>query len=335
MMRIGDIVLDRPLALAPMEDVTDLPFRLICKELGADLVYTEFASSEALIRDVERTLRKIRVSEAERPVAVQIFGGNETSMEGAAAVAERARPDFIDINCGCWVKNVALRGAGAGLLKDMGRFEAIVRSVIAGTRLPVTVKTRLGWDQQSIVIEDVARMVEQCGAQALTIHCRTREQGHRNSAQWHWLEKVKAVVSIPVIGNGDVLEPEDVRRMFDTGCDGVMIGRGAIQNPWIFQQAKHYLATGERLPDASPVERVALCIRHLRDSVDLKGERRGIIEFRKYYAGYLKGMPHAAKLRAELMEYTELEPLVDRLSAFAESLEQEGVAEREETRVVQ
>ena len=304
-----------------MEDVTDLPFRLICKELGADLVYTEFASSEALIRDVERTLRKIRVSDAERPVAVQIFGGNETSMEGAAAVAEQANPDFIDINCGCWVKNVAMRGAGAGLLRDIGRFEAIVRSVIAGTRLPVTVKTRLGWDQETIVIEDVARMVEQCGARALTIHCRTRDQGHKGDAQWHWLEKVKAAVSIPIIGNGDVFEPEDVGRMFNTGCDGVMIGRGAIQNPWLFQQAKHYLATGERLPDASPRERIALCIRHLRDSAEEKGERRGTIEFRKYYAGYLKGMPRAAKLRSELMHDTEVEPLAEKLTAFAESLE--------------
>ncbi len=325
-MRIGSIDIEQPLALAPMEDVTDIPFRRICKDHGADLVYTEFASSEALIRDVERTLRKIRVRDDERPVAVQIFGGLETSMEGAAQVAEAAGPDFIDINCGCWVKNVAQRGAGAGLLKDLNRFEAIVRSVIAGTRLPVTVKTRLGWDPKSIVIEDVARMVEQCGAAALTIHCRTRDQGHKGEAAWQWLEKVKAAVSIPIIGNGDVFSPETAQRMLATGCDGVMIGRGAIQNPWLFQETKHYLATGEHLPPPPPQERIETCIRHLRLSAAHKGERRGVVEFRKYYAGYLKGLPGVAKLRAGLMEFIEVEPIVARLHAYGESLPEDAAA---------
>lgn len=317
-MRIGDIELNRPLALAPMEDVTDLAFRLTCKELGADLLYTEFASSEALIRDVGKTLRKIRVTDAERPVAVQIFGGNETSMEGAAAVAEQAGPDFIDVNCGCWVKKVALREAGAGLLRNLTQFEAVVKSVIAGTKLPVTVKTRLGWDANNIVILDVARMLEQAGVQALAVHCRTREQAHQGEADWSWLERVKRVVSIPVLGNGDIQDPEDVKRMFETGCDGVMIGRGAIGNPWIFRRSKHYLATGELLPEPDVEERVRVCLTHLKRAVENKGERLGTVEFRKYYAGYFRNLRGAAKLRGELMPHQEYAPIEARLLRYAE-----------------
>ncbi|MCL4693093.1 MAG: tRNA dihydrouridine synthase DusB [Candidatus Hydrogenedentes bacterium] len=319
-MRIGPIELNNPLALAPMEDVTDIPFRLVCKELGADLLYTEFASSEGLIRDARRSLQKIRVVQEERPVAVQIFGGLETSMEAAAAVAEQARPDFIDINCGCWVKKVALREAGAGLLKDIPKFKAIVESVIRGTSLPVTVKTRLGWDAKSIVILDVARMLEDIGVKALALHCRTRDQGHRGDADWSWLEKLKGVVSIPIIGNGDLTTPEDVKRMFETGCDGVMIGRGAIQNPWIFNQSKHYLATGEHLPAPTLAERVATCVKHLRHSVEYKGERKGVIEFRKYYSGYLKGQPGVSKLRQYLMTFHELEPAIARLQRYVDEV---------------
>jgi len=319
-MRIGHIELNQPLALAPMEDVTDIPFRLICKELGADLLYTEFASSEGLIRDARRSLQKIRVVEEERPVAVQIFGGLETSMEAAAAVAEQAKPDFIDINCGCWVKKVALREAGAGLLKDIPKFRAIVESVIRGTSLPVTVKTRLGWDAKSIVILDVARMLEDIGVKALALHCRTRDQGHRGDADWSWLEKLKGAVSIPIIGNGDLTTPEDVKRMFETGCDGVMIGRGAIQNPWIFNQTKHYLATGEHLPPPTLAERVATCVKHLRHSVEYKGERKGVIEFRKYYSGYLKGQPGVSKLRQELMTFHEMEPAIARLERYVDEV---------------
>ena len=319
-MRIGSLELDKPLALAPMEDVTDYSFRTICKEQGADLLYTEFASSEALIRDVSRTLEKIRVRDEERPIGIQIFGSAETSMEGAAAVAEQANPDFIDINCGCWVKKVALRGAGAGLLQDIKKFEAVVRSVLSGTTLPVTVKTRLGWDAENIVILDVARMLEQLGVQALTVHCRTRKQGHSGAADWSWLERLKNEVSVPIIGNGDVTEPEDVRRMFDTGCDGVMIGRGAIQNPWIFGHAKHYLATGEVPEPPTPAERVALGIEHLRRTIAVKGERKGVIEFRKHYSGYLRSLPGVAKLRCELMEFYEVAPIIERMNQFIETL---------------
>jgi nifR3 family TIM-barrel protein len=304
-----------------MEDVTDYSFRTICKELGADLLYTEFASSEALIRDVDKTLAKIQVRDEERPIAVQIFGSAESSMEGAAAVAEQAQPDFIDINCGCWVKKVALRGAGAGLLQDIRKFEAVVRSVLAGTSLPVTVKTRLGWDDANIIIVEVARMLEDIGVKGLAVHCRTRKQGHSGEADWTWLERLKNTVSLPVIGNGDVTTPEDVKRMFETGCDGVMIGRGAIQNPWIFAHAKHYMATGEIPPPPTVRDRVELCIEHLRRTIKVKGERKGTVEFRKHYSGYLKGLPHVAKLRMELMEFCEIDPIVERLRRFTDAFE--------------
>ncbi len=305
-----------------MEDVSDYPFRMICKGYGADLLYTEFANCEALVRDVKRTLGKINVTDAERPIGVQIYGSLESSMERAAAVAEAAQPDFVDINCGCWVKKIANRGDGAGLLRDLKRFESVVRAVVGGTRLPVTVKTRLGWDQESICILDVARMVEQLGVQALTVHCRTRAQGYTGAADWTYLEQVKRVVSIPLIGNGDVKTPEDVKRMFETGCDGVMIGRGAIHNPWIFHHAKHYLATGELLPDPPLSERMDTCIRHLLAAVEHKGERRGVLEHRKHYSGYLRGARNIAKLRAELMLYNEAEPIVERLRRFLAEYEE-------------
>lgn len=317
-MRIGSLAFHRPLALAPMEAVSDTAFRLICKELGADLLYTEFTSSEALIRNVDKALRKIRVLDAERPIAVQIFGGLETSMETAAAVAERAGPDFIDINCGCWVRKVALREAGAGLLRNLAKFRSIVASVIRGTRLPVTVKTRLGWDADSIVILDVARMLEDLGVQALTVHCRTRAQAHSGRADWTWLSRLKEAVHIPIIGNGDINSPEDVERMFATGCDGVMIGRGAVRNPWIFREAKQYLATGQIPPRPSRWERIACCLRHLQWNVELKGERVGVIEFRKYLSGYLTGLCGAARLRRELMEYTTHGAVRERLLRFYE-----------------
>jgi len=308
-----------------MEDVSDYPFRMICKGYGADLLYTEFANCEALVRDVKRTLGKINITDEERPIGVQIYGSLESSMERAAAVAEAAQPDLIDINCGCWVKKIANRGDGAGLLRDLKKFESVVRAVVGGTRLPVTVKTRLGWDQDSICILDVARMVEQNGVQALTVHCRTRVQGYSGAADWSWLEKVKRVISIPLIGNGDVKTPEDVKRMFETGCDGVMIGRGAIHSPWLFQQAKHYLATGETLPDPPLAERMSACIRHLLAAVEYKGERRGVLEHRKHYAGYLRGVRNIARLRAELMLYNEAEPIVERLTRFLAECEEEAV----------
>lgn len=302
-----------------MEDVTETAFRLICRRLGADIVYTEFTSSEALIREAKKALKKIQIIDEERPVAIQIFGGLESSMEGAARIAEAHKPDFIDINCGCWVKDVAMRGEGAGLLRDLPRFEAVVKSTVRATSLPVTVKTRLGWDEKSIVILDVAKMVEQAGAQALTLHCRTRSQGHSGQADWTWLEKIKKAVKIPVIGNGDITKPEDAKAMLETGCDGVMIGRGAIANPWIFKQTKHYLATGEYLPEPTLKERVDVCIDHLKLAIHFKGLRNGVIaHFRKYYAGYFRGLPYVANLRNDLMQLWEPEPIIDRLYRFVE-----------------
>lgn len=319
-MQIGPIDIERPLALAPMEDVTDISFRLICKKLGVDLLYTEFTSSEALIRDAAKALRKIQIAVEERPVAIQLFGGLETSMEGAAAVAERMNPDFIDINCGCWVKDVAMRGAGSGLLRDLPRFEAIVRSTLRGTKLPVTVKTRLGWDKNTLNILEVARMIEDAGAKALTVHCRTRDMAHDGAADWSWLEKIKKVITIPLIGNGDVRTPEDAKRMFETGCDGIMIGRAAIANPWIFRETRHFLETGNILPLPSPEERIRVCIEHLHLSVQYKGEKYGVLEFRKYYSGYLKGLPFIARLRTELMTYPTVAPILERLAKYEEEI---------------
>lgn len=317
-MKIGTIELNNPIALAPMEDVTDLPFRVICKRLGADLVYTEFTASEALIRDIPRALKKITVCDEERPVAIQLFGGKDSSLAGAAQVAEAMNPDFIDINCGCWVKNHVARNEGAGLLRDLPLFEKIVRSTVKATKLPVTVKTRLGWDHDSIVILEVAKMVEQAGAQALTIHCRTRSQAHNGFADWDWLAKVKNTVKIPVIGNGDVTTPEDAKAMLETGCDGVMIGRGAIANPWIFQQIKHFLKTGEHLAEPTIEERLRVCLEHLKMSVEYELPHNAVIPFRKYYAGYLRGLPNVALVRTELMQLKEHAAVVDRLERYVQ-----------------
>ena len=304
-----------------MEDVTDIPFRLICKRLGADIVYTEFVNSEGLVRNSEKTKKKMLFSEEERPFGIQIYGGEESSMEGAARIAESMNPDIIDINCGCWVKDVAMRGAGAGLLKDLPRMERIVSTVVKATRTPVTVKTRLGWDENSIRIVEVAQMLEGIGVQGLTVHCRTRAQAHKGIPDYTWIPKIKKAVSIPVVVNGNILEAADVLRVFsETGCDGVMVARGAIDNPWIFRQAKKLLAMGVTENYVSRNERIALCIEHLNLSVEYKGERTGVLEMRKHYSGYLRGLPNVAKLRAELMAYTLMEPIVARLLKFSEEV---------------
>ena len=318
-MRIGNIEIDRPLCLAPMEDVTDQPFRLLCKEQGADLLYTEFASCEALIRNVKRTTGKIQILEEERPIAIQLYGSAEASMEEAAGIAQDYGADWVDINCGCWVKKIAMRGDGAGLLRDLKRFEAAVAAVLRGTSLPVTVKTRLGWDEDSIVILEVARMLDDLGVQALTVHCRTRKQGYTGHADWSWLPRIKEASNIPLIANGDIKTPQDAKNCLDMGCDGVMIGRGAITNPWIFHQTRHYLNTGELLPEPSLEERVAFCIRHLRAQTEYRGVRRGVLSFRKNYAHYLRGVHHIAQLRRDLMTYEEVEPIVERLHRFMEA----------------
>lgn len=329
-MRLGTLDIERPIALAPMEDVTDQPFRLVCKRLGADIVYTEFVNSEGVVRDSAKTLRKMEFREEERPFGIQIYGSEESSMERAAAIAESYNPDLIDINCGCWVKDVANRGAGAGLLKDPPKMERIIRSVVQSVRLPVTVKTRLGWDSESIRIVEVAKMVEGAGAEALTIHCRTRAQGHSGEPDFSWIPSVKESVSIPIIVNGGLNTPDKIHRVFEeTGCDGVMIARAAIDNPWIFNQAKHFSKSGEMPPAPGIDERVRVLFEHLGLSIEYNGERRAVIEFRKYYAGYLRNLPNASKIRSELMSFLERAPIEEHIThyiSWLKTLEPVGVS---------
>jgi len=317
-MIIGTIDIPQAILLAPMEDVTDIPFRLICKRLGADIVYTEFVNAEGLVRQSAKTRRKMTFLDEERPFGIQIYGGAEESMAGAARMAEELHPDLIDINCGCWVRNVAAHGAGAGLLLDPARMKRIISSVTKTVGIPVTVKTRLGWDPSTIQIVDVAKLVEEAGAKALTIHCRTRTQGHQGEPDFTWIPRVKEAVAIPIIVNGGIDSPAAAKHVFDvTGCDGVMIARGAIQNPWIFSEIKHYLHTGTLLPKPSLQDRFDLLVQHLRLSIEHKGEKRGVIEFRKHYSGYLRDLPGIASLRARLMAHTGLDPVVDELRQFA------------------
>jgi nifR3 family TIM-barrel protein len=313
-MRIGNLNIEDGVFLAPMENVSDYPFRMICKKLGADVLYSEFISCEALIREAEKAFRKMIIHPQERPMAIQIYGNRVEAMVEAAHIAQDKEPDFIDINFGCPVKKVALKGAGAGLLRDIPLMIKICEEVVKHTMLPVTAKTRLGWDADSIVIKEVARQMESVGIEALTIHARTRAQGYKGEANWDWIREVKQAVNIPIIGNGDVTKPEHVRDMFDvTGCDAVMIGRGAVNNPWIFQQAKEYMTTGILPTEPVLSEKVRTLIDHLKYSVEYKGEAKGLLEMRKYFSAYLKGLPNIAKFRLELMQYKTLKEVLDRL----------------------
>ncbi len=324
-LTIGDVRIDEAaLLLAPMEDVTDRPFRMICKEQGADIVYTEFVNAEGLIRERDRgshkTQDKLDFGEPERPLGIQIYGASELSMEKATRIATAAQPDLIDINCGCWVSNVALRGAGAGLLREPDRMRTVVERVISVTDLPVTVKTRLGWDADSIRIVEVARMLEEVGVKALSLHCRTRAQGHKGEVDYSWIGKLKEAVSIPVIANGDINTADDVRQVLSsTGCDGVMLGRGAIRHPWVFREARHLLHTGEDLPPPTMAERVELCQRHLQLAEQYKGERGAMATMRRHFAGYFRGLPGVSALRAELASLRETADLHTRLGRLLDS----------------
>ncbi|MDR9414746.1 MAG: tRNA dihydrouridine synthase DusB [Gracilimonas sp.] len=323
-MNIGPIQLpEKPLFLAPMEDVTDSPFRQICRRKGADIVFTEFISSEALIRDSDIAMQKMDFEEMERPFGVQIFGGREEAMEGAAKVAVNQNPDLVDINFGCPVYKIVKKGAGAGCLKDLSMMERMAGTVVDAVKdRPVTVKTRLGWDDNTIKIQEVALMLQNLGVKALTVHARTRAQKYKGDARWEWLKKLKNTpgLEIPIIGNGDVTSPELAEKMFkETGVDGVMIGRGAIGNPWIFEQTKHYLETGELLPDPSVRQRVELCAEQLRLSVQQHGERYGVIIMKKHYGQYLKGVRNGKKLRMQLMEHDEMSPILELLLNFDET----------------
>lgn len=305
MVKIGNIELgDFPLLLAPMEDVSDPPFRIVCKEQGADLMFTEFISSEGLIRDAMKSRQKLDILEEERPVGIQIFGGDEEAMGLAAGIVDTTSPDMVDINFGCPVKKVVTKGAGAAVLKDVDLMVRLTKAVIKSTSLPVTVKTRLGWDDSSKNIEEVAERLQDIGVQALSIHGRTRVQMYKGDADWTLIAKVKENqrIKIPIFGNGDIDSPEKaVEYKNRYGVDGVMIGRAAIGYPWIFRDIKHYIATGETLAPPTLDERLAACLKHLRGSVQWKGERLGILEMRRHYANYLKGLPNIKEFRAKLV----------------------------------
>ena len=327
MFQIDKLNIDNAILLAPMEDVTDVSFRLICRELGADVVYTEFVNSEGLVRLNEKTHKKLEIVEEERPVGIQIYGAGIESMIQAAKFAEKENPDIIDINAGCWVKNVVGHGAGSALLKDPPYMQKMVREIVNNVSLPVTVKTRLGWDHNSIEIIDVAKRVEDAGAKALTVHCRTRAMGHKGDAEWDWIPRIKEAVNIPVVLNGNVLSAADVKRAFDeTGADGVMIARGAIGNPWIFTEAKELLKTGSVITKIDSEKRINICLRHLQLAVKVKGERRAVIEHRKFYSGYLKGLYNASQARQALMAVTDYSSVQDILFKYLEQIKDYEIA---------
>ena len=299
--KIGNIDLGEfPLLLAPMEDVSDPPFRALCKENGADVVYTEFISSEGLIRNAAKSTMKLDIYEKERPVGIQIFGANLDSMLQSVDIVEKTKPDIIDINFGCPVKKVVCKGAGAGILKDIDKMEMLTREMAKRTNLPLTVKTRLGWDEKSIKIVEVAERIQDAGAQAITIHGRTRAQMYKGFADWRLISDVKnnPRMKIPVFGNGDVNSPEKALEMRDKfGLDGAMIGRASIGNPWFFNQVKHFFKTGEHLPQPTINERINMAEAHLKMSIRWKGEKLGVLETRRHYSNYFKGIPDFKKYR--------------------------------------
>jgi len=303
--KIGDIELGEfPLLLAPMEDVSDPPFRALCKEQGADVVYTEFISSEGLIRDAAKSIQKLDIYDKERPVGIQIFGANLESMLKTVEIVERSKPDFIDINFGCPVKKVVSKGAGAGILKDIPLMVKLSEAMVKHTKLPITVKTRLGWDHDSIYIQDVAEKLQDVGVQAIAIHGRTRAQMYKGAADWEPIAAVKnnQRMHIPVFGNGDVDSPEKAVLMRDTyGLDGAMIGRASIGNPWFFAAVKHFFKTGEHLSPPSIAERVQTAKRHLEMAIAWNGEHAGLFETRRHYTNYFKGIPHFKEYRLRMV----------------------------------
>ncbi len=314
----------RCVVLAPMEDVSDSPFRQMCREQGADVVYTEFISSEAIIRDSDASKHKMAFEESERPLGIQIFGGREEAMHGAAKIAEANNPDLVDINFGCPVYKVVKKNAGSACLRDIGMMERMAGTVVDATSLPVTVKTRLGWDDKTIRIREVALMLQSVGVKALTVHARTRSQGYKGEARWEYFKYLKDTpgLHIPVIANGDITTPEHARHLFEeSGVDGVMIGRAAIGNPWIFRDIHHYLDTGELLPAPTIEERMQMCARQLQASVAHHGERYGVIMMKKHYGNYIKGIRNGKYLRMEIMEKEQMEDILELLLNFREEPE--------------
>jgi nifR3 family TIM-barrel protein len=305
MVKIGNIELgDFPLLLAPMEDVSDPPFRALCKQHGADMLYTEFISVEGLIRDASKSVQKLDIYDYERPIGIQIFGANLDSMQRAAAIVEEAQPEVLDINFGCPVKKVVCKMAGAGILQDIPRMVKLTEAIVKSTNLPVTVKTRLGWDDKTIFIEEVAERLQDVGIKALSIHGRTRKQMYKGEADWTKIGKIKANprIHIPIFGNGDIDSPQKaVEYKNRYGVDGIMIGRASIGNPWIFREIKHYVKTGELLPPPTVAERVEATKQHLNHSLKWKGERLGIVEMRRHYTNYFRGLRGIKHYRSKLV----------------------------------
>lgn len=310
MVNIGNIKLpDKALFLAPMEDVTDPSFRFICKHFRADMVYTEFIPSDGLIRDAKKSIKKLEIVEEERPVGIQLYGHLIESMVEAAKIAEEAAPDLIDINFGCPVRKIANRGAGAGMLCNVPLMVEMTRSIVNAVKLPVTVKTRLGWDDSSRNIVEIAERLQDAGIQALTIHGRTRAQLYKGSADWTLIGEVKnnPRMTIPIIGNGDIITPQSARDAFNNyGVDGIMIGRAAVGKPWLFEEIRHFLNTGEILPPKTLREKVALARLQFRKSLEVKGLPRGIFEMRRHFSNYFKGLPDFREIRMKLV--TSLDP---------------------------
>ena len=327
MIKIGDLNLGEfPLLLAPMEDVSDPPFRAVCKANGADLMYTEFISSEGLIRDAAKSVQKLDIYDYEKPIGIQIFGNEIASMREAAAIAEAAGPDILDINYGCPVNKVACKGAGAGILLDIDKMVSMTAEIVKAVSIPVTVKTRLGWDENTIRIEEVTERLQDVGIQAISIHARTRKQMYKGEANWEYLAAVKSNprITIPVFGNGDVDSPEKAKSYRERyGVDGIMIGRAAIGYPWIFNEIKHYFATGQLLEGPDLEERVRVAKRHLDFSVEWKGEKLGLLEMRRHYTNYFRGLPHFKPYRTALVtneSYAETCELLEEIArVFADA----------------
>ena len=321
-MKIADLDLGaQPLFLAPMEDVTDPSFRHMCKEFGADMVYTEFISSDGLIRDAAKSLAKHNIDDAERPVGIQIYGHLIEPMVEAAVRAEAANPEVIDINFGCPVKKIAGRGAGSGMMKDVPLMVEMTRRIVEAVKLPVTVKTRLGWDEDSKNIEDIALRLQDVGIKALTIHGRTRAQMYKGEADWTLIGKIKndPRITIPIIGNGDIDSAEKAKQAFDRyGVDGVMIGRATYGRPWIFREVKHYLQTGELLPQPTVLERVQIAKHHLLKSVEIKGDKVGVFEMRRHLTNYFKGIPDFKAYRMKLVTEMDVQTILDTLDLVGE-----------------
>lgn len=307
-----------------MEDVSDPPFRALCKRHGADMMYTEFISSEGLIRDATKSVEKLDIYDEERPIGIQIFGGDEAAMRRSAEIVEEAKPEILDINYGCPVKKVVCKDAGAGILRDIPKMVRLTKAIVESTSLPVTVKTRLGWDDNSKLIVEVAERLQDVGIKAISIHGRTRVQMYKGVADWTLIGEVKnnPRINIPVFGNGDVDSPEKAVEMKNRfGVDGVMIGRAAIGNPWIFNEIKHFMKTGEHLAPPSMAKRAQAAKEHLERSVDWKGERLGIVEMRRHYANYFKGMPHFKETRIKLVTEDNLPTLYGVLDEIAANQE--------------